>query len=44
VIALLLSTLVEGYRWTALAVAGALLAVLGIWLALRTVPRTADPA
>ncbi len=43
VIALLLSTLVEGYRWTPLAVAGALLAAIGIWLALRTVPRTADP-
>ncbi|MFO1398020.1 MAG: EamA family transporter [Burkholderiales bacterium] len=35
VIALLLSTLFEGYRWTPVAVAGVLLAVAGNWLALR---------
>jgi len=36
VIAMLISTLVEGYRWTALAGAGALLAIAGMVLALRT--------
>lgn len=35
VIAMLLSTLFEGYRWTWLAVAGAALAVLGTVMALR---------
>lgn len=34
VIALLLSTLVEGYRWTWVAVLGVVLAVIGNWLAL----------
>jgi drug/metabolite transporter (DMT)-like permease len=34
VIALLLSTLVEGYRWTWVAVLGVVLAVVGNWLAL----------
>ncbi len=38
VIALLLSTLFEGYRWTWLAVLGVALAVVGNWLALR--PKT----
>ncbi|MCB4862459.1 EamA family transporter [Sphingobium sp. PNB] len=36
VIAMLISTLVEGYRWTALAGAGALLAIIGMVVALRT--------
>lgn len=36
VIAMLISTLVEGYRWTALASMGALLAVAGMVVALRT--------
>jgi drug/metabolite transporter (DMT)-like permease len=35
VIALLLSTLFEDYRWTPVAVFGVVLAVLGNWLALR---------
>ncbi|WP_188061915.1 DMT family transporter [Sphingobium sp. KCTC 72723] len=35
VIAMLISTLVEGYRWTGLAVGGALLAVAGMAIALR---------
>ncbi|MGC4250686.1 MAG: DMT family transporter [Sphingobium sp.] len=35
VIAMLISTAVEGYRWTALSVAGAALAVLGMVIALR---------
>ena len=35
VIAMLLSTLYEGYRWSALAVAGALLALTGLVIALR---------
>jgi drug/metabolite transporter (DMT)-like permease len=34
VIALLLSTLFEGYRWTWVAVLGVVLAVIGNWLAL----------
>ncbi|WP_150290152.1 DMT family transporter [Sphingobium estronivorans] len=36
VLAMLISTLVEGYRWTALAGAGALLAIIGMVVALRT--------
>jgi hypothetical protein len=36
VIAMLISTLVESYRWTALAGLGALLAVAGMVVALRT--------
>ena len=36
VIALLLSTFLEGYRWTPIAAAGMALAVLGNGLALRT--------
>jgi len=36
VIAMLISTLVEGYRWTALAGAGALLAIAGMVVALQT--------
>ncbi|EPR18737.1 multidrug transporter [Sphingobium indicum IP26] len=36
VIAMLISTLAEGYRWTALAGAGALLAVAGMVVALRS--------
>ena len=35
VIAMLISTLVEGYRWTPLALGGALLAVVGMAIALR---------
>ena len=35
VIVMLLSTVLEGYRWTWLAAAGAVLAVLGAVLALR---------
>jgi len=35
VIAMLLSTLLEGYRWSALAVSGAVLAIVGMVLALR---------
>lgn len=35
VIALVLSTFVEGYRWTWVAALGVVLAVLGNWLALR---------
>jgi hypothetical protein len=41
VIALLVSTLFEGYRWTWVAGLGVLLAVLGNWLALRPVPEAA---
>ncbi|WP_176597142.1 MULTISPECIES: DMT family transporter [Sphingobium] len=36
VIAMLISTLAEGYRWTGLAGAGALLAIAGMVVALRT--------
>jgi drug/metabolite transporter (DMT)-like permease len=36
VVAMLLSTLFEGYRWTGIAVLGVLLAAFGNWLALRT--------
>jgi len=43
VLALLMSTLFEGYRWTWVAVLGAALAVLGNWLALRPVPEAAAP-
>jgi len=39
VIALVLSTFVEGYRWTWVAALGVVLAILGNWLALR--PTTA---
>ena len=35
VIALVLSTFFEGYRWTSVAAAGLVLAILGNWLALR---------
>ncbi|BAV65006.1 DMT family transporter [Sphingobium cloacae] len=35
VIAMLISTAVEGYRWTALSVTGAMLAVIGMAVALR---------
>jgi drug/metabolite transporter (DMT)-like permease len=41
VIAMLLSTVFEGYRWTWMAALGVVLAVLGNWLVLRTAPRTA---
>ena len=40
VIALLLSTFLEGYRWTPIAAAGMVLAVLGNGLALRAAPST----
>lgn len=36
VVAMLLSTLFEGYRWTPLAIGGAVLALLGLVLALRS--------
>ena len=36
VLAMLLSTLLEGYRWTGLAVAGALLALAGLLVALTS--------
>ncbi|OAN51996.1 DMT family transporter [Sphingobium sp. TCM1] len=36
VIAMLISTVVEGYRWSALAFAGALLAIAGMGIALRS--------
>ena len=35
VIAMVISTLFEGYRWTPLAVAGAILAIIGLVIALR---------
>jgi drug/metabolite transporter (DMT)-like permease len=35
IVAMLLSTLLEGYRWSALAVAGSGLALLGLVIALR---------
>jgi drug/metabolite transporter (DMT)-like permease len=40
-LALVMSTLFEGYRWTPVAALGAFLAVLGIWLALRPGPAAA---
>ena len=39
VLALVLSTLFEGYRWTWLGAVGVVLAVAGNWLALRAKPR-----
>jgi drug/metabolite transporter (DMT)-like permease len=39
VIAMLISTLVEGYRWSALSIIGALLAVAGMAIALRSKAR-----
>jgi len=44
VIAMLLSTLFEGYRWTWTAALGVVLAVFGTWLALRQPARAATPA
>ena len=35
VIAMLMSTLFEGYRWTGTAVLGVALAIFGVWLSLR---------
>ena len=35
VVAMLLSTLLEGYRWSALAIAGAALSLVGLLIALR---------
>ena len=35
IVAMLLSTLLEGYRWSALAMAGAALSLLGLVIALR---------
>jgi drug/metabolite transporter (DMT)-like permease len=43
VIALLLSTLFEGYRWTWVAVLGVVLAVIGNWLALLPARKVAPP-
>jgi drug/metabolite transporter (DMT)-like permease len=42
VIAMLLSTLFEGYRWSWTSAIGVVLAVFGTWLALRT-PKKAAP-
>jgi drug/metabolite transporter (DMT)-like permease len=39
VVAMLLSTLFEGYRWTPLAAFGVVLAVAGNWLALQPARR-----
>ncbi len=41
-VAMLLSTMFEGYRWTWIAVLGVVLAAFGNWLALRTPARTAE--
>jgi drug/metabolite transporter (DMT)-like permease len=41
VLALVLSTLFEGYRWTWVSALGVALAVAGNWLALRAAPRDA---
>jgi drug/metabolite transporter (DMT)-like permease len=41
VVAMLLSTFFEGYRWTWIAVLGVALAAFGNWLALRTPDKTA---
>jgi hypothetical protein len=38
-----LSTIFEGYAWTAMAAAGAAIALLGLLVALRPVPRPAAP-
>jgi len=35
IVAMVLSTLLEGYRWSALAAAGAALAMVGLVIALR---------
>ena len=35
VLAMILSTLLEGYRWTGLAIAGSALAMAGLVLAMR---------
>jgi drug/metabolite transporter (DMT)-like permease len=43
VLAMLMSTLFEGYRWTWVAGLGVVLAGLGNWLALRVAPETAAP-
>jgi len=43
VVALALSTLFEGYRWTWVAAAGVVLAVCGNWLALRAARAGATP-
>ena len=42
IIAMAISTAVEGYRWSALAIAGGLLAVAGLLIALRS-GKTAPP-
>lgn len=42
IIAMAISTAFEGYRWSTLAVAGGLLAVAGLLIALRS-GRTAPP-
>jgi drug/metabolite transporter (DMT)-like permease len=44
VIAMTLSTLFEGYRWTGTSVLGVVLAVFGTWLALRQPAATRDSA
>jgi len=43
VVALALSTLFEGYRWTWVAAAGVVLAVCGNWLALRAARAATTP-
>jgi hypothetical protein len=35
VVAMIISTLLEGYRWSALAIGGAVLALVGLVIALR---------
>jgi drug/metabolite transporter (DMT)-like permease len=42
ILAMLLSTLVEGYRWSFLAVLGGILALAGLFIALRTSRRDAQ--
>jgi drug/metabolite transporter (DMT)-like permease len=43
IIAMAISTLFEGYRWSALALGGGLLAIAGLWIALRS-GKTAPPS
>ena len=43
ILAMAISTVAEGYRWTSLAVAGGILAMIGLFIALRS-GRVAPPA
>ena len=43
ILAMAISTVAEGYRWTTLAVAGGMLALIGLFIALRS-GRVAPPA